>query len=325
MSDDSTNTEELVERAKTFIERTEDRLKSAHSVPENTTQTIRRRLNELHHLVEEQDVEAIGDELPELREFVDEALEGKEKSVFREYVESIGMAIVFALFLRAFVFEAFKIPSGSMKPTLKVGDHLFVNKFTYGIRVPFTETFMVRFDKPKRGEIVVFEFPSEEAKQHLARQPASERSCIERGTIKNPKDFIKRVIGVAGDTIKMRENRLYLNGEPVDWSSVRKNPTGKYMHPYVNFARESIGDSQHLIRYRGEEPKFGPITVEPGHIFVMGDNRDNSADSRCWGQVPIENVKGRAMFIWWSPQTDFELWPPTFSRVRWDRIGKGIH
>jgi signal peptidase I len=195
------------------------------------------------------------------------------KSSLRENVEAILIAIVLALFIRTFVVQAFKIPSGSMKETLKIGDHILVNKFIYGIKVPFTDMTLVPLNSPKRGDIVVFKFPEDP-----------------------DKDFIKRVVGVAGDTIEIRDKHLFVNGAPVDYTqAIFTDP---------------------LAIPRGVQPRdnLGPISVPPNSLFVMGDNRDHSYDSRFWGFVDLKAVKGKAFIIYWS-------WDKEDFGVRWSRIG----
>jgi signal peptidase I len=221
-----------------------------------------------------------------------------------------------ALVLRAFVIEAFKIPSESMLPTLLVGDHLFVNKFVYGIRIPFTQNYIVTFDEPQKGEVVVFTFPRMDAKAHLAMQPANMRACIDQRSLREDKDMIKRIIGVAGDTVEVKSAKVFVNGAPLEREFLRKAPTGNYLHPYESVEHEMNDGKTYTIRLLNSGRRdFGPIKVKPGHVFVMGDNRDQSADSRCWGQVPVEFIKGRAMVIWWSKGR---------KGIRWERFGDVI-
>jgi signal peptidase I len=203
-------------------------------------------------------------------------LDIKRKSTFREYAEALAIAILLALFIRTFVIQAFKIPSGSMTPTLIIGDHLLVNKFIYGIRIPLIDHFIIQYNKPERGDIVVFKWPNDERK-----------------------DFIKRVIGIEGDTIEIKNDVLYLNGEKIETTYVAKysdnNITGAEIY------EESLGENEHYIldQYVRYED-IGPITVPENSIFVMGDNRDNSQDSRYWGFVSLNKVKGKALIIYWS-------------------------
>ena len=206
---------------------------------------------------------------------------GKPRSVFREYFEALLWAVVLALVIRTFVVQAFKIPSGSMKPTLLVGDHLLVSKSSYGIKLPFSEKVVIPIGQPERGDIVVFRFPED-----------------------RDKDFIKRVIGLPGETLEVRNKQVYINGKPLD------DPWGRY--------------SDRVILPPGIQPRdnFGPVTVPADQYFVMGDNRDQSYDSRFWlggkgGFVPIQDILGRAVVIFWSWEGD------TFG-VRWSRLGRLI-
>ena len=197
----------------------------------------------------------------------------------RENIEAIIIAVVLALFIRAFVVQAFKIPSGSMEPTLLIGDHLLVNKFIYGITIPFTDKKLFEFVTPKRGDVVVFIYPEDPSK-----------------------DFIKRVIAVEGEQISIRDKKIYINGKRIE------DPYGVYRDPNVvsGWGNEISRDN------------FGPVTVPPHSLFVMGDNRDKSFDSRFWGYVDINKVKGKAFIIYWS-------WGGFFQDMRWNRIGKIIH
>lgn len=312
MSDDPDS--ELCQTVRDYARRAQKRLERAKGLSESEERAIQESLNKLRHAAEGER-SSLRDLFQSEKESIETMLEGHEKSTFREYVESIGLAILVALTLRAFVMEAFKIPTGSMIPTLKVGDHLFVNKFTYGIRVPFTETFVWRFQKPERGEVVVFEFPGSEAREYIASQPPSKRKCIDDSVLANPKDFIKRVIGVEGDTVEVQDNQLYLNGTKVKREFIRKEETGKFLYPHRIVEEEHLGGKDYRIQYTGSDSDFGPVTVKENHLFVMGDNRDNSSDSTCWGQVPMSHVKGRAMFIWWSPGRE---------SIRWNRIGTWV-
>lgn len=209
----------------------------------------------------------------------------KRKSVVREYAEAIVIAVLLALFIRTFVVQAFKIPSGSMLPTLLVGDHLLVNKFIYGIRVPFTGKVLVPIKDPKSGDIIVFRYPKD-------------RSI----------DYIKRVVGIPGDSIQVKDKKLYRNGKRVD-------------DLHAHFTSTTVLPA-------GVSPKdnFGPITVPEDKYFVMGDNRDNSSDSRFWGYVDNSDVLGKALIIYWSWDIDKPLLSADrFTSIRWDRLADIIH
>ncbi len=203
-------------------------------------------------------------------------VETKKKSKIQEYVEAIIIAILIALFVRTFIVQAFKIPSGSMKPTLLVGDHLLVNKFVYGVKIPFIRTTLIPVSNPQRDDVVVFIYPEDRSK-----------------------DFIKRVIAVAGDTIEIRNKKIFINGKP--YRDVHGVNVDDFIVPGSVQPRDN----------------FGPVTVPPGKIFVMGDNRDQSYDSRFWGFVDLKDVLGKAFIIYWS-------WDREKREVRWDRIGKVI-
>ena len=201
----------------------------------------------------------------------------KRKSVFREYFEAIIIALLAALFIRTFIVQAFKIPSGSMIPTLQIGDHILVNKLVYGIRVPFWGNYMVRYGKPHKGDVVVFVYPKDRSK-----------------------DFIKRVIGVEGDQVEIRRKKVYINGNPVE-------------DPYARFE-----DGEILLVPFHIRDNYGPETVPENNIFVLGDNRDRSHDSRFWGFVNFKDVKGKAFIIYWS-------WDGNDRWVRWERLGHLIY
>ncbi len=201
----------------------------------------------------------------------------KAKSVVREYVEAIGMALLLALFIRTLIVQAFKIPSGSMIPTLQIGDHILVNKLAYGIRIPFWEHYLVQFKNPQRGDVLVFIFPEDRTK-----------------------DFIKRVIAVGGDVVEIRGKKIYVNNVLQD-------------DPHAHFERE--GEQVPELPVRDD---YGPTKVPDHHIFVMGDNRDRSYDSRFWGFVDLEDVKGKAFLIYWS-------WDGSDRWVRWERTGELIY
>jgi len=307
--------------AREFVRQNQTRLDRTMGLADDVRNQAQSHLNALRQLIDsvdigEQEIAALNQKIESLTPWFDEHFDGKQKSVLREYAESIGLAILFALTLRAFVIQAFKIPSKSMVPTLMVGDHLFVNKFIYGLRIPFTQSYLAEFNEVERGEVVVFKFPGKEAREHLMKQPASHRQCIEMSSLDVDKDFIKRVIGVAGDTVELRDNQIIINKKPVESLGLRKVATGNFLYPHQIVETKRLNGHTYTVQYSGADENFGPITVKPGHIFTMGDNRDNSSDGRCWGQVPLKNIKGRAMFIWMSLGEDGS---------RWSRIGHWIH
>ena len=206
-----------------------------------------------------------------------------KKSTAREYFESICVAVILALFVRTFVVQAFKIPTGSMENNLLIGDHLLVNKFAYAPVATRLEEMLLPVDPIRRGDIIVFKYPEDPER-----------------------DFIKRVIGLPGETIELRNKKVHIDGMPLD-------------EPYV----------QYLFTPSDEEGPFdfdvrmtyGPVTVPEGQYFMMGDNRDNSQDSRYWGFLPREYVKGKALFVYFSIEEGASL----LNGVRWDRILHQIH
>jgi signal peptidase I len=197
-----------------------------------------------------------------------------KKGALRENIEAILVAIVIALFIRTFVVQAFKIPSGSMKQTLQIGDHILVNKFIYGIKLPYLRKNIIPLKKPQRGDIIVFKYP-----------------------VDPDKDFIKRVIGIPGDEIEIRDKKLFVNQKRVN-------------HEYGVYT-----DSRILSAKVRPRDNFGPITVPDHSLFVMGDNRDESFDSRFWGFVDYKALNGKAFIIYWS-------WDKENFGVRWSRLGR---
>ena len=205
----------------------------------------------------------------------------EKKKFIKEYLEPIVIAVLIALFIRAFIVQAFKIPSGSMEPTLLVGDHIFVNKFIYGVKIPFKEKKFFQFKKPKRGDIIVFIYPKDRSK-----------------------DFIKRVIGTEGEKVEIHRNKIYINDKLINdpWGHYdEKNDWAKYLQP---------------------ADKYGPEIVPKNSLFVLGDNRDNSQDSRFWGFVNVNAVKGNAFIIYFSLDWFAQN---MMDKIRWVRLGKLIH
>ncbi len=323
------------------------------------------------------DLQRVRYHLPVLDALCDELIQRSPKSVTRDYIESIGTAVLIALALRAFVVEAFKIPSSSMYPTVEIGDHIFVNKFIYGMRIPWTNTKLFQLRAPRRGEVIVFVQPCEP-----------------------DVDYIKRVIATAGETVEVRCNVVYVNGvanpnvlvaaesEYQDYDEGTATTPGRWFMRSISEYRETspsgdydvyqdpgrpardkslaglddssanpgdsndfphIGEGAHTVppscassgshietnQLPGtivETKPPGPGTkvcepqlhyvVPPGHVFVFGDNRFNSRDSRVWGAVPLDNIKGNALFIWLS----YSDWGPlNWSGMRWSRIGSFVH
>ena len=228
------------------------------------------------------------------------------KSVAREYYEAILVAFILALFVRTFVFENFKIPSGSMEDNLLIGDHLVVNKFIFAGNA---DTFLHRlfpYRAPERGDVVVFKYPEDPRR-----------------------DFIKRCVAVAGDTVEIRRKRLFVNGQ------AQEEPHAVHKDPRVYDDSSAVPVSARI------RDNFGPMTVPEGSIFCLGDNRDNSLDSRFWGPVPLSYVKGRAVLIYWSYEAGRDDWQwrgfghrlkqlagvvlNFFTKTRWERAFQLIH
>jgi len=205
-----------------------------------------------------------------------------------EYARSFFPIFLIVLLLRAFLVEPFRIPSGSMMPTLLVGDFILVNKFTYGIRTPVTKTKLIELNEPERGDIVVFRWPV------------------------NPRlDYIKRVVGLPGDRIRYQKKTLFINDQPMPIDAVGPyQPEGSGMRALGSIeGREKLGDMEHQVLVSPVAPDFSSgcrfleyreVTVPEGHYLMVGDNRDDSNDGRCWGFVPEQNLVGKAFFIWMS-------------------------
>src|SRR5262249_8235287 len=192
-----------------------------------------------------------------------------KKSTVREYFESIVIAVILALFIRTFVVQAFKIPTGSMEENLLIGDHLLVNKFIFSPATTAIERALLPVGTIKRREVLVFKYPEEPDRA-----------------------FIKRVIGLPGEKVELKEKKVYINDKPLD-------------EPYVHFLQPPGQTSEfHEVTSFDVRERYGPVTVPPNHYFVMGDNRDNSQDSRYWGFLPRENVKGKALVIYWSYESE---------------------
>ena len=206
----------------------------------------------------------------------------QKKSLTREYIEAILIALLLALLIRTFIVQAFKIPSGSMEKTLLIGDHILVSKFSYGTHIsneiPFInakllDDIVLCSSVPKSGDIIVFKFPKDETR-----------------------DFIKRVIALPGDLLEVRRQKVFINNKPYEDARARHT--------------ESPSDSPLVPR-----DDFGPILIPEGHVFVMGDNRENSQDSRYWGYLNVKKIRGKALIIYWS-------WDRIESWVRFERFGK---
>lgn len=219
-----------------------------------------------------------------LKEREEQADQPAQGSGIRDNIQAVCIALAIAFFIRAFVVQPFKIPSGSMLPTLQIGDYILVNKFIYGVRPPFTNKRLFPLAQPQPGDIIVFKYPVD------------------------PKvDFIKRVIAVGGDVVEIRDRKLLVNGKAApDSHAVFTDPE---LRPAAIDRRDN----------------FGPETVPPDSLFVMGDNRDNSQDSRYWGYVKTDAVRGKAWRIYWSWDMDLPLFSLDRLRsIRWNRFGHTI-
>ena len=226
-----------------------------------------------------------------------------QKSTLREYFESIVIAVILALFVRTWVVQAFKIPTGSMENNLLIGDHLLVNKFVFGPTIGGLEDDVLPVRDIRRGDVVVFKYPDEPER-----------------------DFIKRVIGLPGETLELRNKKVYINGQPLE-------------EDYVHFL-DPVAQGQEVTSIDVRE-RYGPVRVPEHQYFVMGDNRDNSQDSRYWGFLPANYVKGKALMIYWSYESGsedyvdnglgasikriFSVVSHFFTRTRWERIFQQIH
>jgi len=230
----------------------------------------------------------------------------QQKSTLREYFESIVIAVILALFIRTFVVQAFKIPTGSMENNLLIGDHLLVNKFALGPTETPVERALLPVVAIHRGDVLVFKYP-----------------------VQPDRDFIKRVIGLPGETLEVKEKKVYINGKPLD-------------EPYVHYLDASTTPSEFReVTSSDVRERYGPVVVPPDQYFMMGDNRDNSMDSRYWGFLRRELIKGKALVIYWSYEAERQDYQEEgagaalknlasvfihfFTRTRWDRMLHQIH
>ena len=229
------------------------------------------------------------------------------KSTAREYFEAIATAVILALFVRTWAVQAFKIPTGSMENNLLIGDHLLVNKFVYGPTLSRLEEKILPIDEIQRLDVVVFKYPEEPER-----------------------DFIKRVIGLPGETVELRNKKVFINGKALD-------------EPYVQFLEPPDSAPPGTADFTDFDVRtqYGPVTVPANHYFMMGDNRDNSQDSRYWGFLPREYVKGKALMVYWSYEADREDYQQSglgeqvggivstvthfFTKTRWSRLLHQIH
>ena len=228
------------------------------------------------------------EESPDARNYQSRVAEEAREPVLVEYARSFFPVLLIVFVLRSFLVEPFQIPSSSMVPTLEVGDYILVNKYTYGIRLPVVRTKVLALNNPQRGDVVVF-FPP-----HM-----------------NDTYFIKRVIGLPGDTVEYRNKQVFVNGERVE----REPAAEEFLQNSRSVVgREALGEAEYLMQIDTRRPPGDfSVAVRPGHYFMMGDNRDNSSDSRVWGQVPEKDIVGKAFAIWMHWDTLLSV--PSFSRV----------
>lgn len=221
-----------------------------------------------------------------------------------EWTKIFQVSVLLFLFVRAFLVEAFKIPSGSMEGTLLVGDFLLVNKLVYGAEVPFTHARLPRLREPQRGDILVFDWPVDPSK-----------------------NFVKRLVGVPGDTLAMKDGVLYRNSQPVSEGYVQHtdpetDPVGEEFRWQRNYLVRVAGATS---AYPPSRNNWGPLVVPDRNYFVLGDNRDNSLDSRYWGFVPDSLLKGRPVMIYYSYAPDSAQGMAWLTRIRWSRLGERVH
>ncbi len=241
-----------------------------------------------------------------------EKLPFKEK--FKKEFKSIVLIIVGVLAFRASLFEPFKIPSGSMIPTLMIGDFILVNKFSYGFKLPFSHVFgnpiyLTKPKNPERGDVIVFKYPKETSL-----------------------NYIKRVVGLPGETVEVKDKIVFINDQPIstqaiDGSKIMEDMDEKYKYFKLDFFRAQTGNRKHIIQLHEDSfytKDFPKVTIPEGHFFVMGDNRDFSADSREWGFVPFYHIKGKALLVWFSFIVPWP-WVDDSFKMRIHRIGNIIN
>ncbi|MER3446870.1 MAG: signal peptidase I [Candidatus Dadabacteria bacterium] len=298
-------------KAKKLISTTRSLLENnASKIKTNVAEIIRERLNQTQDALRDGDLRNLTARTEELQRLFDDHLSKFKKSGLRQNIESLIIAIALALFIRTFIVQPFKIPSGSMIPTLLIGDHLLVSKFIYGTKIPFTDKRILPLNNIKRGDIIVFTYPD-----------------YENDPSKKGVDYIKRVIGIPGDSIDVRGRNLYINGQEIPLKYLGDFLDKRSGLEYDEY-EENLFGRKHLVMYlhgkeSTEKGSYLPVARVPqGRVFVMGDNRDNSQDSRFWGYVPVENIAGRAFIIHWSWDWDSN---GILDKVRWNRIFTIIH
>lgn len=283
--------------------------KNRSKISAEVVSIVEQRIGNLERALESQNYEEVLRTTDDLEIAASDYLSKYTKSKLRQNIEALAFAIILALIIRTFVFQPFKIPSGSMIPNLLVGDHLLVNKFVYGTKIPFTNIEVLPLEEIKRGDVIVFTYPNHEndpSKQGLY--------------------YIKRVIGLPGDDVDIDGRNLVINGQKIPLDYIGTYSDDRNSQQFDEYREDLFGEEHTVIYRKGKEnttigSKIPVPKVPDGTVFVMGDNRDNSQDSRFWGFVPKENIAGKAFIIHWS--WDFAN-PDILNKVRWDRILSGI-
>lgn len=277
--------------------------KNRSKIKPEVAEVIKDKLSQMEIALSDGNSSELISRTEELESIKNDHLSKFSKSKLRQNVEALILAVVLALLIRTFIVQPFKIPSGSMIPTLLVGDHLLVSKFIYGTKIPFTEKIIFPINDLKRGDVIVFTYPNGE------NDPS-----------KVGVHYIKRIVGLPGDKIDLNGRNLVINDEEIPLSFEGDFFDDRYGRQYDKYEEDLFGD-KHIVIYEDgrdytQKGKL-PVEVPPGHVFVMGDNRDNSQDSRFWGFVPINNIEGKAFVIHWSWDFDNQN---ILNKVRWDRI-----
>ncbi len=277
--------------------------KNRSKIQPEAAEVIKEKLGQMEIALSDGNSSELISKTQELESISKDHLSKFSKSKLRQNVEALIVAVVLALLIRTFIVQPFKIPSGSMIPTLLVGDHLLVSKFAYGSKIPFTDEIIFPIRDLKRGDVIVFTYPNGE------NDPS-----------KIGVHYIKRIVGIPGDKIGINGRNLVINGEEIPLSYEGDFIDDRFGRQYDRYEEDLFGD-QHIVIYEKdrEYTQKGklPVEVPPGHVFVMGDNRDNSQDSRFWGFVPVKNIAGKAFLIHWSWDFDNQN---MLNKVRWNRI-----
>ncbi len=306
---------DLKARARELLAKVEGLIeKGSSTIPSDSAQMMRQREADVRRALDACDRAALATAYGGLKELYERELRRSSRTRLVQNIQSLLLAVVFALFIRTFIVQPFKIPTGSMVPTLLVGDHLLVNKFIYGVKLPFTgKKILPGLRHVERGDVIVFIYPNHEG------DPSKENVY-----------YIKRVVGIPGDSIDVRGRELLINGKPVPMSyegDYAYPPAGSDKRLFDLYLENLDGHEHETIFNKGQEatPRGTVLPVDrvpEGYVFVMGDNRDNSFDSRFWGFVPIDSIAGKAFLIHWSWNSYHR---GITDLVRWGRIGTVIH